>query len=91
MAGSLHPQATVTSANRKVARSSLSAQTFLGDIAISPASARRNAKSSGHSLATELRILMLHGVLHLLGYDHETDSGQMHRLEQNLRQRLGLA
>ena len=75
---------------RKLTRASV-AQTFLGDIAISPASARRNAKSSGHSLATELRILMLHGVLHLLGYDHETDSGQMHRLEQNLRQRLGLA
>jgi probable rRNA maturation factor len=64
---------------------------FLGDIAISPSSARRNAKKFGRSLPDELRILMLHGVLHLLGYDHETDSGQMDRLEQNLRQRLGLA
>ena len=66
-------------------------RTFLGDIAISPATARRNAKSSGQSLNTELRILMLHGVLHLLGYDHETDTGQMERLEQKLRRQLRLA
>jgi rRNA maturation RNase YbeY len=64
---------------------------FLGDIAISPTTARRNAKSSNRPLTHELRILMLHGVLHLLGYDHETDSGQMHRLEQKLRLKLGLA
>jgi probable rRNA maturation factor len=63
---------------------------FLGDIAISPATARRNAKSSRHSLTTELRILMLHGTLHLLCYDHETDSGQMYRLEQKLRRQLRL-
>jgi probable rRNA maturation factor len=63
----------------------------LGDIAISPATARRNAKKFGRSLPDELRILMLHGVLHLLGYDHETDSGHMDCLEQNLRRRLGLA
>jgi rRNA maturation RNase YbeY len=64
---------------------------FLGDIAISPATARRNAQSAGRPLTTELRILMLHGILHLLGYDHETDTGQMARLEQNLRRQLGLA
>jgi ssRNA-specific RNase YbeY (16S rRNA maturation enzyme) len=64
---------------------------FLGDIAISPATARRNAQSAGRPLTTELRILMLHGVLHLLGYDHETDSGQMDGLEQKLHQELGLA
>lgn len=68
-----------------------SAPRFLGDIAISPATACRNAKKFGRTLPDELRILMLHGVLHLLGYDHETDSGQMDRLEQGLRQRLGLA
>jgi probable rRNA maturation factor len=63
---------------------------FLGDVAISPATARRNAKQLGRSLAGELEILILHGVLHLLGYDHETDSGEMDRVERGLRQRLGL-
>jgi probable rRNA maturation factor len=64
---------------------------FLGDIAISPATARRNAKKYGRALPAELQILILHGLLHLLGYDHETDRGQMDRLEQRLRRRLGLA
>ena len=64
---------------------------FLGDIAISPSTARRNAKKLGRTLPSELRILILHGVLHLLGYDHETDRGQMERVEGRLRQRLGLA
>jgi len=64
---------------------------FLGDIAISPATARRNAKKFTRTLPIELQILILHGVLHLLGYDHETDRGQMHRVEQRLRQRLGLS
>jgi probable rRNA maturation factor len=63
---------------------------FLGDIAISPAAARRNAKKYDRTLSNELRILILHGVLHLLGYDHETDQGQMERLERRLRRRLGL-
>ncbi|MBI3404829.1 MAG: rRNA maturation RNase YbeY [Acidobacteria bacterium] len=64
--------------------------TFLGDIAISPAVARRNARSYGRTLSDELRILILHGVLHLLGYDHETDKGEMERYEARLRRRLGL-
>jgi probable rRNA maturation factor len=64
---------------------------FLGDVAISPATARRNAKEFGRTLPNELQILILHGVLHLLGYDHETDRGQMQRFEQRLRRRLGLA
>jgi probable rRNA maturation factor len=64
---------------------------YLGDIAISPATARRNATKYGRTLPAELRILMLHGVLHLLGYDHETDHGQMSRLENKLRRRFGLA
>ena len=63
----------------------------LGDIAIAPAVARRNAKSFGRTLPEELRILVLHGVLHLLGYDHETDRGEMDRIEQRMRRRLGLA
>jgi probable rRNA maturation factor len=62
----------------------------LGDIAISPATARRNAKKFGRTLAGELQILILHGVLHLLGYDHETDNGQMTRVENRLRRKLGL-
>ena len=65
-------------------------EVFLGDIAISPATARHNAKKLDRTLASELQILILHGVLHLLGYDHETDRGQMDRLEARLRRRLGL-
>lgn len=64
---------------------------FLGDIAIAPETARRYARKNGRTLASELRVLMLHGVLHLMGYDHETDTGQMDRIEQKLRRRLGLA
>jgi probable rRNA maturation factor len=64
---------------------------YLGDIAISPATARRYAKENGRKLSSELRVLILHGVLHLLGYDHETDRGEMDRVERKLRKRLGLA
>jgi probable rRNA maturation factor len=62
----------------------------IGDIAISPATARRYAKNNGRHLASELRVLILHGVLHLLGYDHETDRGEMDQIEQKLRKRFGL-
>jgi probable rRNA maturation factor len=61
---------------------------FLGDIVISPATARRNAGHAGHSMKMEIRWLILHGLLHLLGYDHETDSGEMAALEIALRDRL---
>jgi probable rRNA maturation factor len=64
---------------------------YLGDIAISPATAQRYAKKHGRKLPGELRVLILHGVLHLLGYDHETDRGEMERIERRLRKRLGLA
>jgi probable rRNA maturation factor len=64
---------------------------YLGDIAIAPGTARRYAKKNGRTLASELRVLILHGVLHLLGYDHETDRGEMDRVERKLRKRLGLA
>ena len=63
---------------------------FLGDIAISPTVARRNAKQFGRSMAVEIRILLLHGILHLMGYDHESDRGEMERVEAKLRQRLRL-
>jgi probable rRNA maturation factor len=65
-------------------------ETELGDVAIAPATAQRYAKRDGRPLPAELRILMLHGILHLLGYDHETDSGEMNRLEKRLRKRYGL-
>ena len=64
---------------------------FLGDIAISPKAARRNAKSLRRGLPEELKVLILHGVLHLLGYDHETDHGEMERIEMRLRRKLGIA
>jgi len=63
---------------------------FLGDIAIAPAVAKRNAKSLNRTLPEELKVLILHGVLHLLGYDHESDEGEMERLEMRLRRRLGI-
>jgi probable rRNA maturation factor len=63
---------------------------YLGDIAISPATAKRYARKNGRRLPGELRILILHGVLHLLGYDHETDHGEMTRIENRLRKRFQL-
>src|ERR1700686_2433449 len=63
----------------------------LGDIAIAPAVAKRNAKNYGRTLPAELKILILHGVLHLLGFDPEADRGEMDRTEKKLRRRLGLA
>ncbi len=63
---------------------------YLGDVAVAPETARRNARRYGRSLSLELRILILHGVLHLMGYDHQTDHGEMDRLERRLRRRLRL-
>jgi probable rRNA maturation factor len=62
----------------------------LGDLAISLPRARAQAAAFGHNLEQELRILMLHGVLHLTGMDHETDNGHMARAEKRWRIRLGL-
>jgi probable rRNA maturation factor len=61
-----------------------------GELAISLDRAAQQAAECGHSVEEELRILMLHGVLHLAGMDHETDSGQMARAETRWRKRLGL-
>lgn len=63
----------------------------LGDIVIATGVARRQAREARHSYARELRVLALHGLLHLLGYDHETDAGTMARVEARLRRKGGLA
>lgn len=70
--------------------SSDGAARYLGDIAIARGRARRQAADCGHPLRTELRVLALHGLLHLLGYDHEQDRGEMYRVEERLRRRSGL-
>lgn len=62
----------------------------LGDIAIAFPYARRQALALGHPVGVEVRVLLLHGLLHLLGYDHETDRGRMRRAEERWRARLGL-
>jgi probable rRNA maturation factor len=62
----------------------------LGDIAIARGVAARQAKAEGHSESTEVKTLALHGLLHLLGYDHERDRGEMQRVEDRLRRRAGL-
>jgi probable rRNA maturation factor len=62
----------------------------LGEIVIARGVAARQARSLGHPVAIELRILTLHGLLHLLGYDHDVDEGQMARVEARLRRRAGL-
>jgi probable rRNA maturation factor len=64
--------------------------TPLGDIVIAAGRARRQAREAGHALGTELRVLALHGLLHLLGYDHERDHGEMGRLERRLLRKNGL-
>jgi len=63
---------------------------FAGDIAISAEVAAENAEGLGHSTAQEIKVLVLHGILHLAGYDHERDNGRMARKEAELRQVLRL-
>ena len=84
-------RAARTSKPRKSSASSQKAdREYVGDIAISPETARRNARRGSRTLAAELRILILHGMIHLAGYDHEADEGQMDRFERRMRRRLGL-
>jgi probable rRNA maturation factor len=66
------------------------ARGFLGDVVIAAGVAKKQAKAQGHGLKTEIRILALHGLLHLLGYDHEADDGKMARVEARLRKKAGL-
>jgi|SRR5579862_7886248 len=79
------------SRKRPSAKSSGDISNYWGDIAIAPAIARKNARRFGRDFNDEMRILILHGILHLMGYDHETDHGQMDRREMRLRRQLGLA
>lgn len=88
----------MTSLNRKFRRKNKTTDVltfagedqFLGDIVISVDQARRQAADEKHSLATEMRYLILHGILHALGYDHETDGGEMNALEVQVRPMVGL-
>ncbi|MEW6130074.1 MAG: rRNA maturation RNase YbeY [Acidobacteriota bacterium] len=63
-------------------------ENYLGDIVISTDTALRQAQAAGLSVEREIQELIIHGILHLNGYDHETDNGEMHRLELQLRKRL---
>lgn len=68
----------------------MGANHYVGDIVISPETARRYARQRSQRVSSELRVLILHGMIHLAGYDHETDNGEMMHLERRLRRRLGL-
>ena len=68
----------------------IGAEEIAGDLAISVPTALKQAVQQGHALATEIKVLILHGLLHLAGYDHEADNGRMARRERQLRARLNL-
>ena len=78
--------------NRKFRRKNKTTDvlTFPDEIVISLDQARRQARDEKHSMATEVRYLIVHGILHALGYDHETDDGEMNALELRVRGRVGL-
>ncbi|HKB13440.1 MAG TPA: rRNA maturation RNase YbeY [Vicinamibacterales bacterium] len=82
---------SINQSNQLNQQSAISTQQFfLGDIVIARGVARRQAREAGHSERTELKVLALHGLLHLLGYDHERDDGRMRRVERRLRRQGGL-
>ena len=84
--------ATMRTLNRKFRRKDKTTDvlTFPDEIVISVDQARRQARDEKHSLATEVRYLIAHGILHALGYDHETDDGEMNALELRVREKVGL-
>lgn len=84
--------ATMRALNRKFRRKNKTTDvlTFPDEIVISLDQARRQARDERHSLAIEVRYLILHGILHALGYDHETDDGEMNALEVKVRAKVGL-
>jgi probable rRNA maturation factor len=77
-------------AQKSASRQRLQHPPMAGDLAISLDAAARQASRFGHPVAVELKILMLHGLLHLAGYDHETDAGEMAAREEQLRRRFRL-
>ena len=85
------PDAGIEPLNGAALPDPVDGERHLGDVVIATGVARRQARAAGHALGAELRCLALHGLLHLLGYDHERDTGQMERLERRLRRRGGLA
>lgn len=74
----------------QVSKARHGAPVVAGDLAISVDTARKQAVAMRHALAVEIKVLMLHGLLHLAGYDHETDDGEMARREERLRAKLRL-
>jgi probable rRNA maturation factor len=84
-----NPGPLAASHQKRVTRNEPRVRT-LGDIVIARGVARRQAREAGHSELTEWRVLALHGLLHLLGYDHERDGGRMQRAESRLRRKGGL-
>jgi probable rRNA maturation factor len=84
------PSAGRSRAAKNAGLTPASSNRFLGDIVVARGVARRQAHAAGHSELTELRVLVLHGLLHLLGYDHDRDSGAMARVERSLRLKGGL-
>lgn len=87
----IFPGTQLRAVAQKKGRSARLEGSYLGDIAIAPGVARRYAKKNERTLDSELRVLILHGVLHLLGYDHEIDRGEMDHVEQRMRRRFRLA
>jgi probable rRNA maturation factor len=87
------PTRSRAASSRRARAAGASAVSVTGDIAIATGVARRQARDAGHSYQTELRVLALHGLLHLLGYDHHDrrDNGRMGRVEAALRRKGGLA
>jgi probable rRNA maturation factor len=87
-----YPPRARAPAGQAIARqpSALRRQRFLGEVIIARGVARRQAREAGHTERDELRLLALHGLLHLLGYDHERDNGRMRRVEARLRRKGGL-
>jgi probable rRNA maturation factor len=81
------PVSPATRSTRAAAGGPAAGPAVLGDIVIATGVAARQARAAGHALGTELRVLALHGLLHLLGFDHERDDGVMARTEQRLRRR----
>src|SRR3954468_2206080 len=85
-----NPESRIPNPDSRIPNPKSRIPVFLGDIVIARGVARRQARAAQHSELTELKVLALHGLLHLLGYDHEHDGGRMLRAERRLRRKGGL-